>query len=281
MKKLAYAILVSSLVLGACGKKAVKDEARGPGAAAPVVSASPARGPATVPAAKPGTPATAGAKSAAGQGAAAATQAGTAATSAARADAAGAGPQANAGAPSAAPAASAAASGAAAPAGGGQGGDDARRAAALADDYVPGKVAAAKPLEGLPSTATAGSGSDVPPKGPAAGLLAERSVFFDFDSNEIPAQYTPLIEAHAKFLSDHPSAKVILQGNTDERGSAEYNLALGERRADAIRRRLQLLGVADGQIETVSYGSEKPKAVGHDESAWKQNRRADIVYRNE
>ena len=95
------------------------------------------------------------------------------------------------------------------------------------------------------------------------------------------AEYRPLVEAHAKYLVQHPEAKLIIQGNTDERGSREFNLALGQRRAVAVKKVLNVLGATDRQIETVSYGEEKPKASGHDEAAYAQNRRADIVYEGE
>lgn len=112
-------------------------------------------------------------------------------------------------------------------------------------------------------------------------ILSKRSVFFDYDSDAIKAEYKPLIEAHAKYLVENKSAKVILQGNADERGSREYNLALGQRRADAVRRMMSVLGVSEGQMEAVSFGEEKPRATCPDESCWSQNRRTDIVYQGE
>ena len=90
-----------------------------------------------------------------------------------------------------------------------------------------------------------------------------------------------MVLAHAKLLRDNPDASVILQGNTDDRGSREYNLALGQRRADGVRNMMALAGAGDGQIEAVSFGEEKPRALGSGESAWSQNRRTDIVYRGE
>jgi peptidoglycan-associated lipoprotein len=112
-------------------------------------------------------------------------------------------------------------------------------------------------------------------------ILSKRSVYFDFDSVAVKDEYRPMVEAHAKYLTDHSSAKVTIQGNTDERGSREYNLALGQRRADAVKKVMSVLGVGDKQIETVSFGEEKPKATGNNEEAWAQNRRADIVYQGE
>jgi peptidoglycan-associated lipoprotein len=108
--------------------------------------------------------------------------------------------------------------------------------------------------------------------------LSKRSVYFDFDSYVVKDEYKPLIEAHAKYLQSNRNAKMTIQGNADERGSREYNIALGQRRADTVKRMMLLLGATDVQVETVSFGKEKPKSEGHDESAWAENRRDDIVY---
>lgn len=110
------------------------------------------------------------------------------------------------------------------------------------------------------------------------GVLANRSVFFDFDSYSVKSDYNQLVTAHANYLESHKARKVIIQGNTDERGGSEYNLALGQKRAEAVRKAMTALGVSDAQMEAVSFGKEKPKATGHDEASWSQNRRADIVY---
>jgi peptidoglycan-associated lipoprotein len=110
------------------------------------------------------------------------------------------------------------------------------------------------------------------------GILAKRSVYFDYDSFIVKDEFKPVVEAHAKYLSANKGRKVIIQGNTDERGGREYNLALGQKRAEAVRKSLNLLGVSDAQVEAVSFGEEKPKAQGSDEAAWAENRRADIVY---
>ncbi len=112
-------------------------------------------------------------------------------------------------------------------------------------------------------------------------LLGQRSVYYDFDRYDIKEEYVPLIEAHSKFLVGHPDLKMVVQGNCDERGSREYNLALGQRRADSVKRAMVLLGVGDKQVETVSFGAEKPVAFGQDEESWAKNRRSDIVYLNE
>ena len=108
--------------------------------------------------------------------------------------------------------------------------------------------------------------------------LAKRSIYFDFDSYAVRDDYQPLLQQHAQYLKSHPDRHVLIQGNTDERGTSEYNLALGQKRAEAVRRAMSLLGVADSQMEAVSLGKEKPQATGHDEESWAQNRRADLVY---
>ena len=109
-------------------------------------------------------------------------------------------------------------------------------------------------------------------------ILSKRSVFFDFDKDEVKPEYRALVEAHGKYLVANPNAKLSIQGNADSRGSREYNLALGQRRSDAVRKSLNLMGVSDDQMEAVSFGKEKPKAEGDNEAAWAENRRADIVY---
>jgi peptidoglycan-associated lipoprotein len=108
--------------------------------------------------------------------------------------------------------------------------------------------------------------------------LFEKSVYFGFDEYTVQTKYQKMLSAHASYLKANPKQKIIIQGNTDERGTAEYNLALGQRRSDAVRKSLNLMGVSDEQIEAVSFGKEKPKAEGDTEAAWTENRRADIVY---
>ncbi len=114
-----------------------------------------------------------------------------------------------------------------------------------------------------------------------ANILSKRSVYFDYDSNLVKDEYKPAVAAHAKYLSQNRNKQVRIEGNADERGSSEYNLALGQRRADAVKQMMQLLGASAGQIESVSFGKEKPRAPGHDEAAWAENRRADIRYQGE
>ena len=111
--------------------------------------------------------------------------------------------------------------------------------------------------------------------------LAKRSVYFDFDSSTVKGSDKPTVEAHAGYLKDHADRKVIIQGNTDSRGSREYNLGLGQRRAESVKRSLEVLGVKEQQLEAVSLGKEKPKATGSTEADYAENRRADILYNGE
>ena len=113
------------------------------------------------------------------------------------------------------------------------------------------------------------------------GVLAQRSVLFDYDRDEIREQFRPLLQAHAGYLSKTTNAKMLIQGNTDERGSREYNLALGQRRAEAIKRMLILMGAKDAQIEATSLGEEKPRRTGHGEDDYAENRRGDLLYGGE
>jgi peptidoglycan-associated lipoprotein len=106
-----------------------------------------------------------------------------------------------------------------------------------------------------------------------------RLVYFDFDSNTIKPEYQAIVDGQARFLRANPARHIFLEGHTDERGGREYNLALGQRRAEAVKQALKLLGVQDSQMEAVSFGKEKPADPGHDEGAWSKNRRVEIVYR--
>ncbi|OZI37724.1 peptidoglycan-associated lipoprotein [Bordetella genomosp. 10] len=127
-------------------------------------------------------------------------------------------------------------------------------------------------------SSSANSGEVLDPFNPQSILAQQRSVYFDFDSYTVSDQYRGLVETHARYLASHPQQRVKIEGNTDERGGAEYNLALGQRRADAVRRTMTLLGVSDQQIETISFGKEKPKSTGTTEADFAENRRADINY---
>lgn len=132
---------------------------------------------------------------------------------------------------------------------------------------------------GVGGTATGSDGRN-PLRDPGS-ILSKRSVYFDFDSFVVKEEFKPLVEAHARYLQSHREAKVTVQGNTDERGSREYNIALGQKRADAVKQAMRLLGAGDAQIETVSFGKEKPRNSGHDEGSWAENRRDDVVYQGE
>lgn len=109
-------------------------------------------------------------------------------------------------------------------------------------------------------------------------ILAKRSAFFDFDKSAVKEADKPMVQAHGQYLAGNPDRKVVVEGNADERGSSEYNLALGNRRADSVKKMLIVSGAKAGQVSTVSFGEEKPRATGHNEAAWSQNRRADIAY---
>ncbi len=142
---------------------------------------------------------------------------------------------------------------------------------------APGGGAAA----GTPITAT-----DIDPSVLAAlkdpkSPLSKRSIFFDYDQYVIKDEFRPLVEAHGKFLAANPKLKVLIQGNADERGSREYNLALGQKRADAVKRALMVLGAREEQVESVSLGEEKPRCTESTEACWAQNRRGDLLYSGE
>ena len=133
---------------------------------------------------------------------------------------------------------------------------------------------------GVTGSAT-GSGVGGNPLRDPNNVLSKRSVYFDFDSFVVKEEYRPLVEAHARYLQQNRNARMTVQGNTDERGSREYNIALGQKRADSVKRMMMLLGATESQIETVSFGKEKPRNPGHEESAWAENRRDDILYAGE
>lgn len=134
------------------------------------------------------------------------------------------------------------------------------------------------------SAATTGVGTDGMAGNPLTdpnNILSKRSVYFDFDRDEVKSEFRPLIEAHAKYLTSNPNARVTLQGNTDDAGTHEYNLSLGQRRAVAVKNVMNLLGVQDSQIETVSYGEERAKSCAGDQSCGELDRRVDIIYAGE
>ena len=132
----------------------------------------------------------------------------------------------------------------------------------------------------LPPSDTKG-GDPLDPLNPKSMLNQQRSVFFDYDSFVIKDEYKPLVTAHSRYLVANRAQKITITGNTDERGSREYNISLGQRRSDNVKKMLLLLGAKEYQVESVSLGEEKPKSEGHDEEAWTQNRRSDILYQGE
>jgi peptidoglycan-associated lipoprotein len=132
-----------------------------------------------------------------------------------------------------------------------------------------------------PVDLTKQQGSGLSPLKDPNNILSKRSIFYDFDKFDVRDEYRGMVEAHAKYLRDNPGAKMLIQGNTDERGSREYNVGLGQRRSDGVKRLLILLGAKESQIESVSLGEEKPRDAGHGDQAWAQNRRCDILYNGE
>lgn len=156
------------------------------------------------------------------------------------------------------------------------------------EDKSPGASSVTKPASGTADTSGvkevvidshANNGNN-PLKDPN-NILSKRNIYFDFDSDAVKAEFRPLIEAHAKYLVANGNAKLILQGNTDERGTREYNLSLGQRRSVSVKKSFNLLGVQDKQIETVSFGEEKAAANCAVETCHQANRRVDIAYENE
>lgn len=138
------------------------------------------------------------------------------------------------------------------------------------------------PADGGASTSGAqGQGVAVNPLKDPNNILSKRSVYYDFDKYDIKDEYKPMVEAHAKYLNGNKSASAVVIGNCDERGSREYNIALGHKRAQSVGKMMSVLGVGEKQVEMVSFGEEKPRATCHDESCWKENRRSDITYQGE
>jgi peptidoglycan-associated lipoprotein len=111
---------------------------------------------------------------------------------------------------------------------------------------------------------------------PAIPVTLDRVIYFDFDSYAVKDEFRPIVDAHANLLKSNPSAKEVAEGHTDERGGSEYNLALGQKRAEAVVKQMEVLGVGESQLEAVSYGKERPAVDGHDESAWAKNRRVEL-----
>jgi peptidoglycan-associated lipoprotein len=156
---------------------------------------------------------------------------------------------------------------------------DEQKPAPITDASAGGQSAGAGTDPRAVAPVDAQSASGIDPFNDPASPLYKKSVFFDFDSFVVKSEFQPVVEAHGKYLASTKNRRIVVEGHTDERGGREYNLALGQKRAEAVKQRLMLLGATDSQIETVSFGKEKPKAVGSNEEAWAQNRRADIVYK--
>ncbi len=142
------------------------------------------------------------------------------------------------------------------------------------------------------STTTPGTTGSTTPTAPTSNvainplkdpnnILSKRIIYFEYDQDSVKGEYQAVVQAHAKYLADNRGRKIRLEGHADERGSREYNMALGQRRGDAVRKATNLLGVANDRMETVSFGEDKPRATGSDEAAWSQNRRVEIVYDGE
>jgi len=145
-----------------------------------------------------------------------------------------------------------------------------------------GQGVESKPVTGVDLTAQQQSGASATnPLTDPNSLLSSRSIYYDFDKYDVKDDFRPVVEAHAQYLRQHAGTKMLIQGNTDERGSREYNIALGQRRAEGVKRMLLLLGVREEQVEAVSLGEEKPKETGHNEEAWTRNRRSDMLYPGE
>ncbi|RLA09852.1 MAG: peptidoglycan-associated lipoprotein Pal [Gammaproteobacteria bacterium] len=153
-------------------------------------------------------------------------------------------------------------------------------------DSDAGSTATGSDVYGSSSAATSGTGMDTGFSslpldsigGGAGGEIGSKTIYFDFDSYHIQAEYQPVVAVHAAYLASNPTARVNLQGHTDERGSREYNMALGERRGDSVANLFLAAGAADNQLYTVAYGEESPVADCHDETCWSQNRRVVIEY---
>jgi peptidoglycan-associated lipoprotein len=128
------------------------------------------------------------------------------------------------------------------------------------------------------ATSSGTRGPSASPRMDPKTALSKRSIYYDYDQYDIKAEFRPVVEAHAQQLRANPAMKIRIEGNGDERGSREYNLALGQKRAEGVKKMLLLLGVSDKQMEAISFGEEKPVASGHDETSWSQNRRSDIAY---
>ena len=146
-------------------------------------------------------------------------------------------------------------------------------------------VAAPAPVSTPPADATSNTAPVAPPAvldhlDMNSPLYKQKSVYFDYDVFAIKSEFTAMLELHAGYLKSHPELQVKLEGNADERGGREYSLSLGQKRSESVKRALVTLGAGESQLEAVSFGEEKPRATGHDEVSWAENRRVDFVYGN-
>lgn len=135
--------------------------------------------------------------------------------------------------------------------------------------------------QGVQSTPIVGSTLKTDPLKDPNNILSKRIIYFDYDQDSLKSEFANIVQAHAKFLTENRGRKIRLEGHADERGSREYNMALGQRRADAVRKAAGVMGVSSDRMETISFGEDKPRSNGRDESAWAQNRRVEIVYDGE
>ncbi len=155
-----------------------------------------------------------------------------------------------------------------------------KTAEAVAGDDISSLKGGAKPAAVEDGAKSGMAATDMQANGPSAPGGTSRLIYFDFDSSEIRPEFVSVIAAHAHTLAHNASVRVRLEGHTDERGSPEYNIGLGERRAQAVRHALMLQGVSDAQVATVSYGEERPALPGQGEEAWAKNRRVEFIYLN-
>jgi len=151
---------------------------------------------------------------------------------------------------------------------------------AAVPEATPATAPATAPVAAEPQAVEPVARTAVDPLNDPDNILFKRSVHYPFDVSAVQDADKPLVRAHAQYLAEHSDRNVRLEGNCDERGSNEYNLALGQRRADGVMKMLELGGAKTGQLESVSYGEEKPRGFGHSEVSWWQNRRTDIRYMN-
>lgn len=151
----------------------------------------------------------------------------------------------------------------------------------VAPEPTAASSSAAPAVEGTATSATTTTAATAVADGlndPSNTLLSKRSAYFPFDVDAVQAADKPMVQAHGEYLGKNAARKVVVEGNADERGSSEYNLGLGNRRANNVKKMLVLGGAKAAQVSTVSFGEEKPMATGHNEAAWSQNRRADLNY---